>query len=166
MCNVSLSVQQRVADLMMRLSRLNESYKFGQLNSWDGSFHVPQLAIPGYQWWNEALHGLGHSPGVHFHGKTPGATMFPEPSFTGCSFNTSLYRAIGMAIADDARGFNNNGNAGLTYWSPDVNVRLPGCLPASLHAASLGPWLAVSHCLPDWLRHPARALARAHEAVS
>lgn len=121
MCNVRLSVQERVADLMSRLSQLNETYKFGQLNSWDGSFHVPQLAIPGYQWWNEALHGLGHSPGVHFHGKTPGATMFPEPSFTGCSFNTSLYRAIGMAIADDARGFNNNGNAGLTYWSPDVN---------------------------------------------
>ena len=47
--------------------------------------------------------------------------MFPEPSFTGCSFNTSLYRAIGEAIADDARIFNNNGNAGLTFWSPNVN---------------------------------------------
>ena len=121
MCDSSLDYPTRVADLMQRLSALNESYKFALLSSWDGSAHVPQLAIPGYQWWNEALHGLGHSPGVHFHGKTTGATMFPEPSFTGCSFNTTLYHAIAAAIADDARGFNNAGNAGLTFWSPDVN---------------------------------------------
>jgi len=121
MCNASLDVPTRVADLMARLSALNQTLKFALLSSWDGSAHVPELAIPGYQWWNEALHGLGHSPGVHFHGKTVFATMFPEPSFTGCSYNTTLYRLIGAAIADDARGFNNAGNAGLTYWAPDVN---------------------------------------------
>jgi hypothetical protein len=132
MCNSSLDYPTRVADLMQRLSALNESYKFALLSSWDGSAHVPQLAIPGYQWWNEALHGLGHSPGVHFHGKTTGATMFPEPSFTGCSFNTTLYHAIAAAIADDARGFNNAGNAGLTYWSPDVNPQVRKTNPLSL----------------------------------
>ena len=49
MCNASLPVAERVADLMARLSALNDTYKFALLSSWDGAAHVPQLAIPGYQ---------------------------------------------------------------------------------------------------------------------
>jgi hypothetical protein len=29
---------------------------------------VDRLKIPAYQWWSEALHGIAHSPGVHFGG--------------------------------------------------------------------------------------------------
>jgi hypothetical protein len=49
MCDASLPVAERVADLMARLSALNDTYKFALLSSWDGAAHVPQLAIPGYQ---------------------------------------------------------------------------------------------------------------------
>jgi len=106
---------------MGRFQSLNLSLWAGLFSSWDGSFHVPDLGIPGYEFWSEALHGLAHSPGVHFHGKTTYATMFPSPCTSGTSLNNTLWHLTAKAIATDARAFNNAGNAGLTYWSPDVN---------------------------------------------
>ncbi len=120
-CNTALPIPERVADLIGRFSQLNLSTWAGLFSSWDGTFHVPALGIPGYEWWSEALHGLAHSPGVHFHGKTTFATMFPSPCTSGTSLNATLWHLTARAIATDARVFNNNGNAGLTYWSPDVN---------------------------------------------
>ena len=120
-CNTSLPIPDRVKDLVGRFAELNFSTWSGLFSSWDGAFHVPALGIPGYEWWSEALHGLAHSPGVHFHGKTTFATMFPSPCASGTSLNTTLWHLTARAIATDARVFNNQGNAGLTYWSPDVN---------------------------------------------
>jgi beta-glucosidase-like glycosyl hydrolase len=41
---------------------------------------------------------------------------------TASSFNASLFRAIGVAISTEARAMNNAGQAGLTYWAPNVNI--------------------------------------------
>ena len=41
---------------------------------------------------------------------------------TAASFDRGLFRAIGAAISSEARAFNNAGHAGLTYWTPNVNV--------------------------------------------
>ena len=120
-CDATLPISQRLDDLIGRFEALNISLWAGLFSSWDGSFHVPELGIPGYEFWSEALHGLAHSPGVHFHGKTTFATMFPSPCTSGTSLNSTLWHLTAQAIATDARAFNNAGNAGLTYWSPDVN---------------------------------------------
>jgi beta-glucosidase-like glycosyl hydrolase len=62
------------------------------------------------------------SPGVTFAAPTPYATSFPEPSVSAASFNHSLWAAIGNVIATEARAFANVGHAGLTFWTPNINI--------------------------------------------
>jgi len=83
---------------------------------------VPRLSLPPYQWWNEALHGVAVSPGVVFAPPTPVATSFPQVIGTASSWNASLWAALGGAIAREARAFSNAGHAGLTFWTPNLNV--------------------------------------------
>ena len=130
-CDSRLSTALRVADL---ISRLNATEKFVLFSSWDGAHGVPALGIPGYQWWSEgeafpirsmpnytltfssffsALHGLAHSPGVHFHGKTTYATSFPQVCMSAMSYNASAWHMIAMAIATEGRAFNNQNDAGV-----------------------------------------------------
>ncbi len=88
----------------------------------NGAAAVPRLNIPAYQWWNEALHGVGLSPGVSFGGDLPYATSFPQVITTAASWNRSLFHAIGQTVSTEARAFNNANKAGLTYWAPNINV--------------------------------------------
>lgn len=84
---------------------------------------IERLGINGYEWWSEALHGVSNTgPGVRFGGQYPGATSFPQVITTAASFNDSLWQAIGQAVSDEARAMYNGGLAGLTYWSPNVNI--------------------------------------------
>lgn len=46
----------------------------------NGAKAVPRLQIPAYQWWSEALHGVGGSPGVSFSPPFSNATSFPQVS--------------------------------------------------------------------------------------
>lgn len=39
---------------------------------------VESQSLPAYNWWSEALHGVGYSPGVKFEPPTPSATSFPQ----------------------------------------------------------------------------------------
>lgn len=75
-----------------------------------------------YQWWNEALHGVATSPGVLFDETAPSATSFPQIISTSHSFNRSLFSAIGAAIGTEIRAFANLQRAGLTYWTPNLNI--------------------------------------------
>ena len=50
------------------------------------------------------------------------ATMFPEPILTSSSFNRSLFAAIGHATGREARAFANGQHAGLSFWTPNVNI--------------------------------------------
>lgn len=74
------------------------------------------------QWWSEALHGVAISPGVLYDKTTSSATSFPQIISTSHSFNRTLYAAIGAAIGTEIRAFANIGHAGLTYWTPNLNI--------------------------------------------
>lgn len=117
-CNTSLGVSDRVLDLVERLT-LQEKILF-LVNS-AGS--VSRLGIPKYEWWSEALHGVSYvGPGTHFSSVVPGATSFPQVILTAASFNTSLFVAIGKVVSTEARAMYNVGLAGLTFWSPNINI--------------------------------------------
>ena len=82
---------------------------------------VERLGILPYNWWNEALHGVARS------GR---ATVFPQPIGMAATFDEELIHRVATAISDEARAkFNiaqkigNYGKyAGLTFWSPNVNI--------------------------------------------
>ncbi|KAI8005237.1 putative beta-D-xylosidase 2 [Camellia lanceoleosa] len=117
-CRVSLPIQDRVGDLIGRLT-LQEKIRLLVNNA----AAVPRLGINGYEWWSEALHGVSNAgPGVKFGGAFPGATSFPQVISTAASFNASLWEHIGRVVSDEARAMYNGGIAGLTYWSPNVNI--------------------------------------------
>lgn len=71
---------------------------------------------------SEALHGVAHSPGVHFGGDLPSATSFPQVCTTAAAFNKSLITAVGSSISTELRAFNNKDQSGLTAWTPNINV--------------------------------------------
>ncbi|KAG7608678.1 Glycoside hydrolase family 3 C-terminal domain superfamily [Arabidopsis suecica] len=117
-CNAGLSIKARVTDLVGRLT-LEE--KIGFLTS--KAIGVSRLGIPSYKWWSEALHGVSNvGGGSRFTGQVPGATSFPQVILTAASFNVSLFQAIGKVVSTEARAMYNVGSAGLTFWSPNVNI--------------------------------------------
>ncbi|TKY69995.1 beta-D-xylosidase 7 [Spatholobus suberectus] len=84
---------------------------------------VPRLGIPAYQWWSESLHGLAlNGPGVSFNGTVSSATDFPQVILSAASFNRSLWFRTAAAIAREARAMFNVGQAGLTFWAPNINL--------------------------------------------
>lgn len=86
---------------------------------------IPRLGIPTYEWWSEALHGGSVSNsglGVHFNTTVPGATSFPAVILSAANFNASLWYEMGWVVSTEARAMYNVGLAGLTFWSPNVNV--------------------------------------------
>ena len=114
--NPSLPVETRVNDLISKLT-LEEKASLMM----HGSAAIPRLNIPAYNWWNECLHGVARS-GI--------ATVFPQAIGLGATFDSELISRIGTAISDEARASFNanvkNGNrnqyAGLTFWTPNVNI--------------------------------------------
>ncbi|XP_007035744.2 PREDICTED: beta-D-xylosidase 1 [Theobroma cacao] len=117
-CRVNLPLHVRVRDLLGRLT-LQEKIRLLVNNA----AAVPRLGIQGYEWWSEALHGVSNvGPGAKFGGAVPGATSFPQVITTAASFNESLWEQIGRVVSDEARAMYNGGMAGLTYWSPNVNI--------------------------------------------
>nr|CAB3485221.1 unnamed protein product [Digitaria exilis] len=118
-CDASLSVPARARALVSLLT-LDE--KIAQLSNTAGG--VPRLGIPPYQWWSESLHGLAdNGPGVNFSsGPVRAATAFPQVILSTAAFNRSLWRAVAEAVATEALGMHNAGQAGLTYWAPNINI--------------------------------------------
>ena len=63
-------------------------------------------------------------------GEARAPTIFPAPPALASSFNRTLLRAIGSAIGDEARAYNNFGGnrqyqnrpVDLNVWLPNVNV--------------------------------------------
>ncbi|CAK9176754.1 unnamed protein product [Ilex paraguariensis] len=117
-CNTSLPYADRAKDLV---SRLTLQEKVQQLVN--GARGISRLGVPAYEWWSEALHGVSNTgPGVHFNATVPGATSFPAVILSAASFNASLWLELGRVVSTEARAMYNGGLAGLTFWSPNVNV--------------------------------------------
>ncbi|KAK2974480.1 hypothetical protein RJ640_018645 [Escallonia rubra] len=117
-CDTSLSYEDRSKDLVSRLT-LQEKVK--QLVN--GASGVSRLGVSPYEWWSEALHGVSNTgPGVHFNATVPGATSFPAVILSAASFNATLWYEMGKVVSTEARAMYNVGLAGLTFWSPNVNV--------------------------------------------
>lgn len=117
-CNSSLSYEVRARDLVSSLS-LKE--KVQQLVN--NAAGISRLGVPPYEWWSEALHGVSNvGPAVKFNATVPGATSFPAVILSAASFNVSLWLKMGQVVSTEARAMYNVGLAGLTYWSPNVNV--------------------------------------------
>ncbi|KAK7392248.1 hypothetical protein VNO78_20680 [Psophocarpus tetragonolobus] len=117
-CREKLAIEARVKDLIGRLT-VEEKVRL-LVNNAAG---VPRLGIKAYEWWSEALHGVSNvGPGTNFRAQFPAATSFPQVITSAASFNASLWEAIGRVVSDEARAMYNGGTAGLTYWSPNVNI--------------------------------------------
>ena len=114
--NPALSIEQRTADL---LQRLTTDEKISLLGNQSPS--VDRLDIPTYNWWNEALHGVARN-GI--------ATVFPQATAMAATFNDSLIHAVATAVSTEARAKYNlavtqNRRAmymGLTFWTPNINI--------------------------------------------
>ncbi|GER52136.1 beta xylosidase [Striga asiatica] len=117
-CNTSIHIRDRVRDLIGILS-LQEKIKLLVNNA----APVERLGIKDYEWWSEALHGISNvGPGVKFNGEISHATSFPQVITTAATFNVTLWMLIGQAVSTEGRAMYNHGKAGLTYWSPNVNI--------------------------------------------
>ncbi|KAL4565254.1 hypothetical protein LXL04_029340 [Taraxacum kok-saghyz] len=117
-CDASLDIKLRVKDLVKRLTM---EEKIGNLVNKASS--VDRLGIPGYGWWSEALHGVSKTgPATFFSRVVAGATSFPQVILTAASFNETLFKTIGQVVSTEARAMYNVGLAGLTFWSPNVNI--------------------------------------------
>ncbi len=112
----SKSPEERARDLVGRLT-LEEKV----LQMQNSSPAIPRLNIPAYDWWNEALHGVGRSGA---------ATVFPQAIGLGATFDEDLIHRVSSAISDEARAMYNAAidkgyhkrYGGLTFWTPNVNI--------------------------------------------
>jgi hypothetical protein len=113
-CDHTADINVRVADLVSKIQDQDVVGLFS--NGASGVVLSDGSRLPKYQWWSEALHGVGGSPGVTFTSPTPNATSFPQVILTSSSFNTTLFRSIGNVISTEARAFNNAGKRILTTY--------------------------------------------------
>jgi beta-glucosidase len=79
---------------------------------------VERLDIKSYNWWNEALHGVG---------RNGSATVFPMPIAMAASFDESLLEEVFTAVSDEARikhklATESGWYQGLTFWTPNINI--------------------------------------------
>ncbi|MFD2828221.1 glycoside hydrolase family 3 C-terminal domain-containing protein [Leeuwenhoekiella polynyae] len=114
--DTSLSVDERVADLISRLSLEEKAAQM--MNSTPA---IERFGIPPYDYWNEALHGVG---------RASAATVFPQAIGIGATFDADLAYRISNAISDEARALYNatsekgnyNRYNGLSFWTPNINI--------------------------------------------
>lgn len=107
---------ERARDLCHRLT-LDEKISLMM----DRSPAIDRLKIPEFQWWNEALHGVG---------RNGYATVFPITVGMAASFDNDLVQKVFTAVSDEARAKNNEARRsghidryqGLSYWTPNINI--------------------------------------------
>ena len=114
--NPNLSAEERADDL---ISRLTIEEKTALMM--DQSPAIERLGIPSFQWWNEALHGVGRN------GYT---TVFPITMGMAASWDDALLYRCFDAVSDEARIKNAQAKSknemnryqGLSFWTPNINI--------------------------------------------
>jgi beta-glucosidase len=106
--DTSLSIDARVANLV---SLMTLAEKFPQMGNNNPS--ISRIGLPGYMYWNEALHGVARY-GI--------ATVFPQAIAMSSTWDPDLILQVASAISDEARVKNTTSGAGLTWWSPVINM--------------------------------------------
>lgn len=114
--NPALSPAERAADLCSRLT-LEEKAQLMM----NGSPAIPRLGVRPFEWWSEALHGVG---------RNGYATVFPSCIGMASSFDDALLERIYTAVSDEARAKNNiqrkkgelSRYQGVSFWTPNVNI--------------------------------------------
>jgi len=114
--NPQLTPQQRADDLLGRLT-LDEKVRLMM----DSSPAIARLGIPQFQWWNEALHGVG---------RNGYATVFPITMGMAASWDDELLHQAFTAVSDEARAkaqqAKHSGNIrryqSLSFWTPNINI--------------------------------------------
>ena len=114
--NASLPASQRADDLLSRLT-LEEKVSLMM----DTSPAIPRLGIPQFQWWNEALHGIG---------RNGYATVFPITMAMAASWDDELLHKVFTAVSDEARvkaqQAKRSGDIkryqSLSFWTPNINI--------------------------------------------
>ena len=114
--NTGVPIAQRVTDLV---GRMTVSEKISQLNN--DARAIPRLKVPGYNYWNEALHGVA---------RDGTATVFPQAIGIAATFDTPLIKHMGGDIAQEARAKYDlalqSGDVklyqGLSFFSPNINI--------------------------------------------
>jgi len=123
----NLPPERRAADLVSRMT-LEEKV----LQMQNGAPAIPRLGIPAYNWWSEALHGVAQGR----------ATVFPQAIGLAATWDAGLLHRVADTISTEARAKWNDAMrrpapapppanvpfamispiAGLTYWSPNINI--------------------------------------------
>ena len=114
--NASLSAGERADDLLGRLT-LEEKVSLMM----DTSPAIERLGIPQFQWWNEALHGIG---------RNGFATVFPITMGMAASWDDVLLHRVFTAVSDEARvkaqQAKRRGDIqryqSLSFWTPNINI--------------------------------------------
>ena len=114
--NPALKPEERAKDLV---SRMTLEEKVSQMQ--DVAPAISRLDVPAYNWWNEALHGVA---------RNGFATNFPQSIGLAATWDTALMHRIATMIAVEGRAKYNEAIrnddrsrfAGLTFWSPNINI--------------------------------------------
>ena len=115
--NPSLSISERVSDLV---SRLTLEEKVNQMLN--ATPAIPRLGIPPYDWWNECLHGVARTK---YH-----TTSYPQAIGMAATFDVNSMKQMGDYTSDEGRAIHNESlrkkdysrYTGLTYWTPNINI--------------------------------------------
>jgi beta-glucosidase len=115
--NSKLPLDQRVDDLISRMTLEEKVAQTGHIAP-----AIPRLNVPGYNWWNEGLHGVARA-GV--------ATVFPQAIGMAATFDQPLIFNVADTISTEFRAkyaanVHPDGSTdwyrGLTVWSPNINI--------------------------------------------
>jgi len=117
-CAGSMSTAELNRQIDSLMARMTPEERIAQLQ--DRAPAISRLGIPAYNWWNEGLHGIA---------RNGYATVFPQAIGLAATFDASLLEQIGEVVGTEARakfnphrGADSARYAGLTIWSPNINI--------------------------------------------
>lgn len=135
-CNTTLSLEERVADLVGRLQGPEIVPQLTARHNGGGSpgpgANVSRLGLPEWDFGLNALHGV-QSSCVSQNGVTYCPTSFPNPVNFGMSWNQTAFLMLGQVVANETRAlwlagavedsdWAGRGHIGLDVWSPTINI--------------------------------------------